>query len=142
MTTAGLPKVPGEFDFFNVFTADYEIMGGTLEGTGADGRILYMSDDRSHLVIASRYPEGAQFTYGADVDFLEAFYVVSGHGSRTFADGTSVEMKAGDLIFVRPGIDVDYVYGPGFFDVAFFWSTDKALPAGLGEGPLHRGATD
>jgi hypothetical protein len=46
---------------------------------------------------------------------------------------------AGDLIYVRPGVDIDYVYGLGFIDIAFFWSENKVLPDEITAGLRCRG---
>jgi len=137
-------EAPGEPDFFNVLSAQYKPMDTEYfhESGAAEARVLYQSADRRHLTIASRYPNGVSFRYGGTVDHKEAFYVVRGQGRRTFADGTSVEMVEGDLIYVRPGIDIDYVYGPGFLDVAFFWSDGKPLSASLTGGIARRGLSD
>ena len=127
-------------DFFNVFQAQYEVMETDyFLGSGADARILFESADRHHLVVATRYPQGVRFRYGATVDYQEAFFVVRGEGSRSFPDGNVVAMTAGDLIYVRPGVDVEYVYSPGFLDVAFFWSVDKPLDPSLAAGVARRG---
>jgi mannose-6-phosphate isomerase-like protein (cupin superfamily) len=119
-------------DNFNVFTANYKVMTANMfDGLNAGARILHLSDDGCHMTVASRYPKGVDGSlaepYGADMDYYESFYIVKGTGRRIFADGTVVEMKEGDLIFVQPGIPVTYMYDPGFVDVAFFWS-DKPLP--------------
>ncbi len=127
-------------DFFNVFLAQYEPMTvDYFAGSGAEGRVLYESADRRHLCIATRYPLGIQFRYGGSVSYKEVFYVISGRGRRTYADGSSVAMTAGDLIYVRPGIDIDYVYEPGFADVAFFWTEVDPLPAEISAGIRRKG---
>jgi hypothetical protein len=46
-------------------------------------------------------------------------------------------MKVGDLIVVHPGVEIDYLYGPGFADVAFFWSA-RRLPGDLVGGITRR----
>jgi mannose-6-phosphate isomerase-like protein (cupin superfamily) len=120
--------VTAELDFFNVFTATYEPMENEyFRGSGAGAKILYRSQDGRHLAVATQYPNGVRFRYGGTVSYKEVFYVVRGHGHRTFPDGTSVEMIAGDVIYVKPGIEIDYVYDPGFMDVAFFWSDSGPL---------------
>lgn len=122
-------------DFFNVFQTRYEPLEVEyFRGSGAGGRVLYQAPDRRHLVIATRYPHGVTFRYGGSVDYMESFYVVQGQGSRKLPDGTVIAMGAGDLICVRPGLDIEYVYGPGFMDVAFFWSENAPLPASLSQG--------
>jgi hypothetical protein len=132
-----------EPDFFNVYTALYEPMNVSFfAGSGAEAKILYQSSDGCHLAVASRYPNGVRFRYGGAVDYREVFYIVRGCGSRTLPDGTSVAMSEGDLIYVRPGVEIDYVYEPGFADVAFFWSDSKALSAALIEGVTRRGLSD
>jgi hypothetical protein len=129
---------PSPSDFFNVLTAEFEPMTTVTFGDArVDGRVLYESPDFSHLIIATRYPDGVRFTYGGTVDYEEAFYVAAGSGSRTFADGRSVAMESGDLIFVHPGVEIDYVYRPGFADVAFFWSA-RRLPDDLIGGITRR----
>lgn len=116
-------------DFFNVFEDHYESIDHPLfEGSGAQGQILYEADDRRHFVIAGRYPNGLKFTSAGSSDFREAFYIVSGQGSRTFPDGEVRRMAAGDLVLVTPEVEVAYVYDPGVVNVSFFWSTDKPLP--------------
>jgi hypothetical protein len=128
-------------DFFNVLTAEFEPMTTVTFGDArVDGRVLYESPDFRHLIIATRYPDGVRFRYGGTVDYEEAFYVAAGSGNRTFADGRRVPMEVGDLIFVQPGVEIDYFYGPGFADVAFFWST-RRLPSDLVGGitTQHRG---
>jgi hypothetical protein len=110
-------------DFFNVFAASYETMATETFGDArVEGRILYRSPDYRQLIIATRYPDGVTFVYGGPVDYQEAFFVARGHGTRTSEDGRVVEMNAGDLIYVRPHVEIEYVYDPGFLDVAFFWS--------------------
>ena len=74
-----------------------------------------------------------QFTYGGSVDYHEAFYVAEGSGRRQFADGSAVPMTTGDLIYVRPGVEITYTHGPGFLDIAFFW-TDQALGPAIAPG--------
>lgn len=121
-------------DFFNVFTAEYDRMTTETFGDApVAGRILYQSPDYRQLAIATRFPAGVSFTYGGPVDYQEVFYVVSGHGTRTFDDGRTVDMTAGDLIYVRPHVEIEYVYDPGFIDVAFFWS-DRRLSSDLTGG--------
>lgn len=116
-------------DFFNVLDAAFEPYKTTDFGDArVEGRILYRAPDRRQLVIATRYPDGVAFTYGGSVDYQEAFYVSTGKGSRTFADGSTVPMRTGDLIYVRPGVEVSYLYGRGFSDVAFFWSDTELRP--------------
>jgi mannose-6-phosphate isomerase-like protein (cupin superfamily) len=116
-------------DFFNVFDTDYEHLDVEIfRGAGAQGRILHQSADRSHLVIASRYPNGVRYSGAGSFDYHEAFYIVHGSGSRTFPDGTSVKLTAGDLIWVVPGLEQSVVYDPGLMNVAFFWSTQGPLP--------------
>jgi hypothetical protein len=125
-------------DFFNVLAAEFEPMRTVTFGDArVDGRVLHESPDFTHVIIATRYPDGVRFTYGGNVDYEEAFYVAAGSGSRTFADGRRVAMEVGDLIFVHPGVEIDYVYGPGFADVAFFWSTGR-LPDDLVGGITRR----
>jgi hypothetical protein len=129
---------PEPADFFNVLTAEFEPMRTVTFGDArVDGRVLYESSDFSHLIIATRYPDGVRFRYGGTVDYEEAFYVAAGSGSRTFADGRRVSMEVGDLIFVHPGVEIDYFYGPGFADVAFFWSA-RRLPSDLVGGITTR----
>ena len=121
-------------DHFNVFNARYETMENEyFEGSGAQGRILHQSADGQHLTIATRYPNGVRFSYGAQVDYMETFYVVHGHGTRTLPDGSVLDMNAGDVILVQPGIEIAYVYDPGLVDVAFFWSSQR-LPDSLTGG--------
>ena len=100
----------------------------TFAGARVEGRILYQAPDRRQLVLATRYPQGVAFDYGGSVDYQEAFYVSSGGGMRTFADGNSVPMREGDLIYVHPGVEISYLYEPGFSDVAFFWSDTELSP--------------
>src|ERR1700712_2269272 len=96
-----------QVDFFNVFTAVYEPMENEyFRGSGAGAKILYQSQDRRHLAVATQYPNGVKFRYGGTVSYKEVFYVVRGQGRRTYADGTSVEMTAGDLIYVEPGVEI------------------------------------
>jgi len=138
MNPKGTPSA--EPDFFNVFLAKYEAMEvDYFAGSGAEGRVLYLAPDRRHIVVATRYPLGVSFKYGGKAEYQEAFYVVCGNGSRKLADGTVIEMKPGDLIFVRAGIEIEYVYGVGFVDVAFFWSENSALPSEITKGLEHRG---
>jgi hypothetical protein len=133
-------KPAAEADFFNVFLAQYEPMDVEyFQGSGAEARILYQSVDRRHLTIASRYPQGVRFRYGGTIDYQEVFYVVSGRGRRAYPDGSSVEMTTGDLIYVRPGVEIDYVYEPGFVDVAFFWSDQNPLSSDITGGIGRRG---
>jgi mannose-6-phosphate isomerase-like protein (cupin superfamily) len=116
-------------DFFNVLDSKFESMTTeTFADARVEGRILYQAPDRRQLVIATRYPEGVAFEYGGSVDYHEAFYVSSGSGVRTFPDGNAVPMREGDLIYVRPGVEISYLYGPGFSDVAFFWSDAELSP--------------
>ncbi|HWI21951.1 MAG TPA: hypothetical protein VNT22_04970 [Baekduia sp.] len=132
------PRVP---DFFNVFATEWETMTTTMwpENT-AEGRILYEAPDRTLVAVASRYPNGVTFNMGpGSPDIHEVFFVYAGEGSRTYPDGTTVPMGAGDFIY-NTGEDITYVYGPGFADIAVFWST-KPLPevftAGLTKHPLR-----
>lgn len=130
-------------DFFNVFAAQYEPMAAEyFRGSGAEARILYESSDGRHLAVASRYPQGVRFRYGGAVEYHEVFYVVRGHGQRRYPDGTSLDMHAGDMIYVHPGVEIDYLYEPGFVDVAFFWWEAKPLPAELTAGIARRGLSD
>ena len=116
-------------DYFNVFDADYEPMTTVTFGeVRVEGKVLYRAADDRELVIATRYPDGVQFTYGGSVDYEEVFYVVNGRGSRRSGPAAAVEMKAGDLIYVHPGVELAYVYEPGFVDVAFFWSDQRLDP--------------
>jgi len=114
-------------DFFNVLDSEgFEPMATETFGEArVEGRILHLSSDRRQLVIATRYPDGVAFDYGGAVDHEEAFYVSAGRGARKLPDGRTVPMRVGDLIFVRPGVEVGYVYEPGFSDVAFFWSDSE-----------------
>lgn len=100
----------------------------TFGDAPVEGRILYQAPDRRQLVVATRYPEGVSFDYGGSVDYREAFYVSSGRGMRTFTDGSAAPMREGDLIYVHPGVEISYVYEPGFSDVAFFWSERELSP--------------
>jgi hypothetical protein len=133
-----LPQPP---DFFNVFATTWEAMTVSCWPEGAaEGRILYEAPDRSMVAAASRYPNGVTFTMGSpDPDVHEIFFVYAGEGSRTYPDGSTVPMRAGDFIY-NTGEDITYVYGPGFADVAIFWST-KPLPDafvnGLTRHPLR-----
>jgi hypothetical protein len=137
------PEPPAESDFFNVFTALYEPMNVSFfAGSGAEAKILYQSSDGRHLAVASRYPNGVRFRYGGTVDYQEVFYIVRGRGSRTLPDGRSLSMSEGDLIRVRPGVEIDYVYEPGFADVAFFWSDSRPLSPSLTDGVICRGLSD
>lgn len=126
-------------DFFNVLDAEYEPMASEVFGDShVDGRVLYESPDFTHVIVATRYPDGVAFTYGGSIDYLEAFYVAEGKGSRTFGeDRITVPMVVGDLIFVHPGVEIDYMYEPGFADVAFFWSATR-LPSHLVGGLTRR----
>jgi hypothetical protein len=119
------PRVP---DFFNVFATEWETMTPDMWPEGAaEGRILYEAPDRTLVAVASRYPNGVTFNMGSgDPDVHEVFFVYAGEGSRTYPDGTTVPMGAGDFIY-NTGEDITYVYGPGFADVAVFWSA-KPLP--------------
>jgi mannose-6-phosphate isomerase-like protein (cupin superfamily) len=129
-----------EPDFFNVLTARYEPLEVDIfRGSGAEARILFESVDGRHLVVASRYPHGVRFRYGGSVHYREAFFVVRGSGTRSFANGSSVAMTEGDLIYVRAGVEIDYAYCPGFIDVAFFWSDAAPLSASICEGIINRG---
>jgi hypothetical protein len=122
-------------DFFNVFSAAYEVLDSEyFVGSGAEARVLFQAPDRRHLAVASRYPHGVRFRYGGSADYREVFYVVRGCGTRTVVDGARIEIVEGDLVYVRPGIEVDYVYEPGFIDVAFFWSDCAPLSAALTAG--------
>ena len=49
-------------------------------------------------------------------------------------DGRVVDLRVGDVIQVRPGVDAHYVYDPGFVEVSYFWSEQGALPAYLSDG--------
>jgi hypothetical protein len=116
-------------DFFNVLSAEYERMATEAFGDAlVEGRILFRSLDYRQLAIATRYPEGVEFTYGGSVEYQEIFYVVRGHGTRSFPDGRTVELNEGDLIYVRPHVEVTYVYDAGFVDIAFFWSERRLSP--------------
>jgi mannose-6-phosphate isomerase-like protein (cupin superfamily) len=116
-------------DYFNVFEVEYEAMTTVTFGDArVEGRVLYRAADDRKLVIATRYPEGVRFTYGGSADYEEIFYVVAGHGSRSSGTGQTVEMNPGDLIYVHPGVELAYVYEPGFVDVAFFWSERRLDP--------------
>lgn len=127
-------------DYFNVFEAQYELLQSDyFAGSAAEGRVLFESEDRRHLVVATRYPQGVEFRYGGRVDYQEAFYIVKGSGSRVFQDGTSIAIREGDLIYVRPAVEIDYVYHPGLIDVAFFWSDSGPLDPALAQGVRHRG---
>jgi mannose-6-phosphate isomerase-like protein (cupin superfamily) len=124
-------------DFFNVFEADFEAMTTVTFGeVRVEGRVLYRAADDRRLVIATRYPDGVRFSYGGSVDHEEVFYVVQGRGTRRSGSAAAVDMKAGDLIYVRPGVELAYVYEPGFVDVAFFWS-EKRLDPDLSGGILR-----
>jgi mannose-6-phosphate isomerase-like protein (cupin superfamily) len=142
--SVNMPHEPAmEPDFFNVFTALYEPMTVSFfAGSGAEARILYRSSDGRHLAVASRYPDGVRFRYGGTVDYQEVFYIVRGRGSRTLPDQNPLAMSEGDLIYVRPGVEIDYVYEPGFADVAFFWSDSKPLSPTLTEGLTRHGLSD
>jgi len=116
-------------DSFNVFEAAYEPLRVELfAGARVEGRVLYRSTDGTHLVIASRYPDGVRYRGVGSYEYREAFYIVQGTGSRTLADGTKQDIRAGDLILVMPGLEQRVVYDPGLANVAFFWSAGKPLP--------------
>ena len=119
-------------DFFNIFTAEY----AKLEDAGfgaAESRILYHSADGRSLIIATRYPEGAKFQF-APHGYEEAFYIAGGTGTRTLSSGETLTMSPGDLIYVLPDEEAEYVFEPGFIDVTLFWSDtplDPALSSGM-----------
>lgn len=118
-------------DFFNIFAAEY----AKLEGSGfgaAESRILYQGADNRSLVIATRFPEGGKFTF-APHGYEEVFYIAGGTGTRTLPSGETLAMTPGDLIYVQPDEQTDYVFEPGFVDVALFWS-DKPLDPALAGG--------
>lgn len=122
-------------DYFNIFTAEYSQLQGAGFGD-AESRVLHHGSDGRSLVIATRFPDGGKFTF-APSGYEEVFYIAAGSGTRSVPSGETHEMKPGDLIYVHPGVEVEYTFEPGFVDVALFWSDtplDPALTAGL---PAH-----
>ena len=66
-------------EHFNVLEAPFaRFDADAFDGAVVEGRLLHQTTD--HVTLVTRYPEGAEFTFGAEVTYQETFCVIAGTG--------------------------------------------------------------
>ena len=114
---------------FNVFTDQYTPDPIPIHnGVPSSVRQLYRSPDNRVLVTSRKYPAGANYRFGHEMQHDEVFYIVEGEVVCTPVGGGPIVLSKGEVVHFPARLDARWEYTPNSQHLAFFWGDE---PLGL-----------